>query len=292
MFAGFQSRPLPLLAVMVLFAGLVPALGDDRGDSSGHVEGRFAIDGCEFEPTHVYALSTDSLGDEATLLIFTDRPLDLGLAYAFDAMQSAAEELTLGEDRAKKGLTLTIVNRIGNHHFWCEDSATGSTAQVSGSEGAAELELSELDAERVSGTWRFDGSPAAHSGRSWSLQFAVDIADPAAAAKPLPSGGGKAGKAYLRYTKDLKKGDVPALRAFINNPWYLTEDATEQEIADDLELMRSQSLSDLKIRGGLADDTAAIVEIEGVKDGSTTRRQVLLKLHDGRWTYGGARPSK
>lgn len=254
----------------------VSAAGDE-------VAGRFAARDCVFEPSHVAAVRAAAPDDE-TKLIFTTEPLDIGLAYAFDPQQAALEELTLSETPARAGLIVTLRGDIANHFFFCDGT------QSSGGASGDELALTEDTPRRVAGTWtRTETNDPAGPGLSWDLRFATDVTDPTAGATDLPPGGGAAGAAYLTYLEDLAEGDVPALRKFVANPYYLAEDAGPEEIALDLELLRADAPTSASVVGGIADDGGALLEVEAtLTDGSMQKRRVLLKRTADGWTYGGS----
>ncbi len=287
---GWTASPIRSLiaAHWVWIAALVaiPAAGTNQ------VSGHFTAEGCRFEPSHIYAVQTpSSLGTgEDTMMILTRQPLDLDLAYAVNPRQTALEDLTLAEPRAEMGLIVTITNGIANHFFWCTKEPP-TTVQISGHEGEAVFALGEETRGRIAGDWTLEEKTTSFGESvSWALRFAVDITDPTVSAKKLSKSGGKVGKAYLRYLKDLRKGNVAAVRTFINNPWFLKATGTEKEIAEDLEMIRAREPKQVKISGGLADEGAAILEIEStLDDGTTATLRVLLKKVDGHWVDGGWR---
>lgn len=278
---GLTLTP-PLVAIL-----LATAAGAEVG-------GYFAADGCHFEPTHLAAFRVGPLHTSRSpnsgadlVLVFSDRPLAGGLPYAIDPMQAALEELTLTDQRAAKGLIVTVTGSAADHFFWCTDQETGTTTQTSGHEAGAELSLSGGRAERITGVWSLAEGAGTDPALSWRFELSAAVVDPVLGAETLRRGGGEPGKAYLAFLERLREGDVAAVRRFIANPWYLAEDATAEEIAADLETMRDSQPARARVTGGLADDRAAILDVEATaSDGTEGRQRVLLHRKTGSWTFG------
>ena len=265
-------------------AGLLLALAAAPAPAGSGVQGHFTAGDCRLEPTHVYAFETPARGGDAapgTLLVLTTRPLEVGLEYSFDPRQSALEALTGKEPRAEMGLVATVAGGTASYFFWC-----GAT-QTSGSDGGARLTVQEDTDRRFAAVWTTPERGPESQLPSWDLRVTADVADPMAAARPLPEGGGEPGRAYLRYLEDLRKGDVAALRRFIDNPYYLAEDATAAQIAEDLEGMRGVQPKSAVITKGMADAGAAILHADATMyDGTRKEQRVLLKRAGDRWVFG------
>lgn len=275
--------PRGLVAAAATVALILPA----RLAAENRVSGSFRLGDSTFEPTHVAAFRVPSpreSGARETLIVFSVRPLTIGLAYAFDAKQAAIEEI--GSDAEGRGLFLTLINGIPNYHFF--DNSV--PVQDSGSFGTDELVLEDGDGDRIAGRWRLEATEnPLGEPRELDLRFDAAFADPLASSEPLPAGGGEAGAAYLGYLASLREGDVPAVRRFIDNPYYLRADAAADEIAEDLELIRASSPRTAEVTGGRLDATAAILEVEATTpEGSTEARRVLLRRKDGSWVFGGS----
>jgi hypothetical protein len=251
------------------------------------VTGSILADGCTFRPSHVAVVYSE----EGSMVLFTDRGLDVGLAYAFDPHQAALEELTGGELRSPMGLLLTLSKEGPSYFYFCADAETGATTQISGSDRNATLEIAVDSDTTLAGRWALTRTTdPSGSSRSWDLGFEAPRIDPARAARDLPRGGGEPGRAYLSYLKNLAAGDIDALRSFIDNPYYLAKDATRAELDSDLVDMRASQPASAVVVGGRVDATAAILEIAALlPDGSRNRQRILLTRVDDRWTFGGAK---
>lgn len=238
-------------------------------DPRGEVQGHFTNKNHRFEPTHVYAFRMkNSIFGEQTHLVFVGSPLDIGLLYVTSPVRSATEATI------EMGLELRIRDKeSGAFALW------GDNVNLHGGP-YKEVTIEENSEQRVAGKWigtEFDFD--------FNLHFDAIIADPIAHAKPLPTGGGRPGRAFLEFLKNVREGEnVDELRRFLNSKHVLKEGANEEEIRDDLEYLRNSRPVEVKIAGGWVDRQGAIFDGLATKsNGDQKKLRVTLQRSDKGW---------
>jgi hypothetical protein len=248
-------------------------------DFSGEVSGFFAAGDCRFEPSRVFGVhSIAPDGAPVTILLFSDRALEVDLSYAFDPSQAFREAMSVEGAVAPAGLIVTLENGFPNAFFWCWDATSGTTTQKSGGTTAADFELTENTASRLAGAWTL----ADDGDWSWDLRFDVAVIEPSALSDRLPRDGGEPGRRYLEFLEHLAAGDLEGLREISADP--NDESWSDAGASRRLELMRELEPTSAEVTGGWEGASTAIVELTGTMiDGSVEERHVLLERRDDRW---------
>ena len=98
---------------------------------------------------------------------------------------------------------------------------------------------------------------------------------------PLPPDGGDPGRAYLAWVDAVHSGDPERLKPLVSPDMAEMLDTKDKaELAEELELMKSMTPTELKILSGSSDGKTAILEVEGKMDGEKLRGEITL-VKDG-----------
>lgn len=120
--------------------------------------------------------------------------------------------------------------------------------------------------------------------------------------KPLPMGGGEAGRAFVEYMSALENARTleEAARVIKNGKASMTEEAqtmdetklqaaTAKEKKDAFELVRIfYVIDDVKITGGFINQGRATLNVVGVQDKDEVKGEVNMHLEGGQWKVGKA----
>ena len=116
-------------------------------------------------------------------------------------------------------------------------------------------------------------SPVLKEPHPYDFTFKAPLSDlNAPIGDPLPPGGGEPGKAYIAWVEAVHSGDPQRLKPLVS-----------PELAEELELMKSMTPTDLKILSGSSDGKTAILEVEGKMEGETLRGEITLSKEGEHW---------
>lgn len=262
---------------LALLCAAAAANAADRG--SGH----FRKGEVRLEVAHVVAVANeeDDAGDR-TFVYLASVPLDAGrIAAAFHS--GSAVEQQLGEGSA--GYVRVCIDAEGGECglYFSHNNPSASF----NSSGYGELKLEPAPAGRVAGRWVL-AEPNDFFGETYDFDLAFDVAVTPPPGKPLPAGGGEAGKAYQAWTAAVAKGDVARLRGLVGSEyegWRLQSD-DEGDVRSALKDLRDGTPVAAKILGGRIDGDNAILKVEGRdRDDILRRGRVRMQRAEGTWRY-------
>lgn len=105
-------------------------------------------------------------------------------------------------------------------------------------------------------------------------------------AKPLPAGGGDAGKAYLEFCSAEKSGDKKMLLKYLTGEQYTLYSSPDMSISKGVWIWKESSAADytnLTVTGGMSNGKKAVLKVQALKKGARTIGNVSLVLEGGQW---------
>jgi hypothetical protein len=105
-------------------------------------------------------------------------------------------------------------------------------------------------------------------------------------ARPLPTGGGNAGKAYLEFCQAERAGNKKELVKYLTGAQFDLYNNPGLTIKKGAFIWKESSALDyanLEIVSGVANDEEAILEVQAVRQGYRTTGKVFMILEDGQW---------
>lgn len=201
-----------------------------------------------------------------------ERALDRGSAIDDQASQAKGTvvELIFGADGTLKRLNAQV--------------RAGGTIKALSTSAGFKADIKTNTPERIAGRVRSDG-PQSFSNDKFTFDFTFDIAvapEPAPG-KPLPAGGGDAGKAYVALIAALQKGDVDAIARF----WPKEKAAQmlaarkEPDFKQNLDMVKAFSPKTVTVKGGTIRGDVADLDVVGKDaDGNVMDGKVRM-IKDG-----------
>ena len=119
----------------------------------------------------------------------------------------------------------------------------------------------------------------------YDLSFDLPLSDPnAPIGDPLPAGGGEPGVAFVGWCDAVHSDDMDRLKPYMTDDQIaMFETVDPDQIAEDLEMMKMMTPTEVEILGGSSDGQTAILDVEGTIGGETMRGEITMELMDGRW---------
>lgn len=260
------------------------------------VSGHFHVGDQRLEPSHATAIRIRDQNAPRrflTYVVLSQQSVDGQAAIAsFDPYTTIINDPGLRE--------------AGAVRLWIgDDGAISTNAQFdwsgtqyldSGETGAFVTEFTRRETDRIAGRVRYK-EPIEVDGVASDLDVSFDV--PVLSAprgKPLPNGGGDAGKAYLAFSMAVEKGDFASAQKslsaqqatdFAKDDW----ETEEENASASLELLGVALLKKAKVTGGEAFDDHVVLEVEGeMFEGVNGLSLVRMVEETGGWRYdGGAR---
>jgi len=79
----------------------------------------------------------------------------------------------------------------------------------------------------------------------------------------------------------IHSGGVDQLKKLV--PAEMAAQLEGDEAADQLDLLRAMTPTDIKVLGGESDGQTAILKVEGMMDGEAVKGEITLEKMGGRW---------
>lgn len=272
------SQRFALLA-LTLFGAIGAAVAADTG--SGHF--RMGVGGVQVR--HAIAVRREQHVDPAKDEIFvyiSDHPLDAAkTAAAFDPDDSVSEQY--GE-RSGGYVRICITPDGGECGMYYRRRDPDDSFNTS---GYGELKLDTQTGQRIAGRWVL-AEPEDFFGKAYDYDLRFDAAIAQPPGTPLPAGGGDAGTVYRAYAAAVTKGDIAALRAFMDEDarWRLADDDNER-VKETLKSLRDEQPQQPTIVRGRIHGDEAVLWVEGVDRDEIRREGRVRMLREGRgWRVG------
>lgn len=272
------SQRFALLA-LTLFGLVGAAAAADTG--SGHF--RMGVSGVQVR--HAIAVRREQHIDPAKDEIFvyvSDHPLDAAKAAAtFDPDDSVSEQY--GE-RSGGYVRICITPDGGECGMYYRRRDPDDSFNTS---GYGELKLDTQTGQRIAGRWLL-AEPEDFFGKAYDYDLRFDAAIAQPPGTPLPAGGGDAGTAYRAYAAAVAKGDIVALRGFMDEDarWRLPDDDNER-VKETLKSLRDEQPQQPTIVRGRIHGDEAVLWVEGVDRDEIRREGRVRMLREGRnWRVG------
>lgn len=275
------------LSMLAFLLAIVPAA------RAAEVGGHFSVGDQRVEPRHATAIRIRDQNAPRrfeTYVVLSELPVDGAAAIAaFDPYTTIINDPGLREGGA-------IRLSIG------DDGSLSSNAQLdwrgtqyvnSDRIGDLVAEITTRAADRIAGRVRYK-APVEIDGVATDLDVRFDVPVLAAArGKPLPAGGGDAGKAYLAFAAAVEKGDFAAAQRSLSAaqaPQFAKDDweSEEENASSGLDILRAWLLEKPKVGAGEAFDDHVVLEVEGeMFPGMQGLSLVRMVREDGAWRYDG-----
>lgn len=167
--------------------------------------------------------------------------------------------------------------------------APGTNMSQSGSAPIGELKLTRSDAKGAAGHYALKGDVSCDF--NFDLGYAAPTAKGAARAvsaggRPMPAGGGEAGKVFQANVAAMQKGDIDAMLATVSKDQaeQMRAQRKDPEFPAMLEMMKAFAPKSVKVTGGEDFGDHAELTLEGVDQGgskSTGTAQMIKEA--GQW---------
>jgi len=289
LFAGVQRRAVAVAVVLLALAPLAQA-DSIRGDCRYKGESIRFSDGVVFqEPGYFDKSRSDVVVTLATFAI--DKT---ALAAAQDKSDAVSDQ----RFAADEGRTL-MLRLAGGKVSALGYSGGGMSFSTSGS-NVGKLQTRANDASHVDAGFTLDGDPdELQCALDFDLAYATKVAataagaaagggatGPAAKGKPLPPGGGDAGKVFQANLAAMRKGDFDAMLATVTQAQ--AEKMRAQKNAPDfaamLEMMKAFAPKSANVTGGQDFGDRAELVIEALdQSGDKASGTSTLRKEGGQW---------
>jgi hypothetical protein len=268
---------------------------------AGSVTGKFVLDG---KPLAVGEVVAFRMRDQfnprefQTYVMLSATPLDkAALGAALDPYLIAINDpAVMHSDHI--GFSVEASGEVGMNARVGEVQYIDSSGKIMGQRGSLIANCKENTATRVACTVKTEKPVKSMDGPAWSVDytFEADVMS-RAAGKPLPAGGGDAGKALLALRSAIGGNDLGKILALLTpeEAGSYQEDwrTPEENLASAKDLLDFRVPKKPKVTGGeaLADDRA-ILEVEGEPyDGGKMLYLVEMTRVDGKWLFASSSPA-
>ena len=269
--------------VLLAFVAAMPVLAaDNAGECRHHGQALNLIDGYAYRAPDEYAE-----GRMLVHVVLSSVALDRSVLVGAKEIDDAIREQVWDNDGGQVALTIDGNELTSLNAFL----PPGTSASRSGT-AFGDLSLKRSDDTGVAGTLRFEPEDKGDLGCDvhFDLKYATaaDAKAPAAAraGKPLPAGGGDAGKVFQANLAAMRKGDIPGLLATLNaeQAGKLRQDQNKPDFKAMLGMMQAFAPKSLKVTGGRDLGERAELDLEGQdQDGSPTSGMATMVKEGGAW---------
>ena len=264
---------LAFLLGFVLYAAVPAGAGEEAS-----VQGHLIANGKTVELPYVYVYALHEgfydKADPTWKVLFVEHPI---------------EERELDEpvfDSAYVELGITDTAEFGERKIQVYSQNIRFAADAGGNVSGGdypELEIESTGPERFAGhVYHPQEQKLFDDTYQYDLTFSAPLSDPnAPIGDPLPADGGAPGKAYLAWVAAIHSGEVDQLKKLV--PAEMAAQLEGDEAAEQLELMRAMTPTDIKILGGESDGRTAILRVEGMMDGEAVKGEITLEKMGEHW---------
>ncbi|HJU39670.1 MAG TPA: hypothetical protein VJ724_08870 [Tahibacter sp.] len=276
-----MKRVLPGLLSMLAVAAPAFAAGN-AGECSHGEQVLKIVDGYAYRKPDEYAE-----GRVMVHVVLSSVALDRGKLAGAKEVDDAIREQVWDNDGGQVALTIDGAEVTSLNAFLPPGTSTSR-----GGTGFGELTLARNDDAGVAGTFRY----TAESERELGCDVRFDLAYATAAdakkaaaaraGKPLPAGGGDAGKVFQANLAAMRKGDVAGLLATLNakQAAELRQEQNKPDFKEMLGMMQAFAPKSLKVTGGRDLGERAELDLEGEdQDGSSTSGTATMVREGGAW---------
>ena len=265
-----------------LLAAMPALAADNAGECRQRNQALIVVDGYAYRAPDEYAE-----GRVLIHVVLTSVALDRGKLAGAKEIDDAIREQVWDNDGGQVALTIDGKDVTSMHAFVPPGTSTSRSGTAFG-----ELTLKRSDDAGVAGTFRYppdkDGDLGCDVRFDLKYASAADAkAAPAArAGKPLPAGGGEAGKVLQANLAAMRKGDVAGLFATLNaeQAGKLRQDQDKPDFKAMLGMMQAFAPKSLTVTGGRDLGDRAELDVEGQdEDGSATRGTATMVKEGGAW---------
>ena len=272
-----------LFGMMSALAVAMPAFAAGNGGECGHGDQVLKIvDGYAYRAPDEYAE-----GRMLVHVVLASVALDRGKLAGAKEIDDAIRDQVWDNDGGQVALTIDGAEVTSLNAFLPPGTSTSR-----GGTGFGELSLARNDDTGVAGTFRY----VAQSDRELGCDVRFDLAyataadakkaATAGAGKPLPAGGGDAGKVFQANLAAMRKGDVAGLLATLNakQAAELRRDQDKPDFKAILGMMQAFAPKSLKVTGGRDLGERAELDLDGEdQDGSRTTGTATMVREGGAW---------
>jgi hypothetical protein len=231
----------------------------------------------------------DSFDDTKKMTVVTLVTVKLDRAALDGALDR--EDALDGQVRDGKGTAIQLMfGADGSLRSLNAQIRTESGFQSFSTSGALKADLKANTAERIAGRVQSGGTKTFSSDK-YAFDFTFDIAvtpEPPPG-KPLPAGGGDAGKAYVAYVAALQKGDVDAVARY----WpkeradQLLAAKKDPDFKEKFSMLKLFSPKTVTVKGGTIRDDSADLDVVGKDaDGNVMDGKVRMVREGTVWKLG------
>jgi hypothetical protein len=278
--------------IAVLLAGLGLAAAPSQAQS---VSGAFTMSGKSLKPTHVAAFRMRNQNAPRTMetyVMLTLAPVDIKKISAdIDPYAVAINDpAVMNKDYLAFQVSDAGETRVNAHVGGTQ--YIDSSASIMGMPGSLVATCKENTPARIACSVKTAKPVKPMSGPEWTLDvtFAAAVAS-RAPGKPLPAGGGPAGKALLELITAVGGKSLPPILAGLTLDRAKSYQESYRTPAENLEsakdILGARLPKKPKITGGetLADDHV-VLEVEGEPFANSKMLYLVeMRLVDGRWRY-------
>ncbi|MDC8014062.1 hypothetical protein [Tahibacter soli] len=264
-------------------AAAMPALAADNGGECRRGDQVLNLtDGYAYRAPDEYAD-----GRMMVHVVLSSVALDRGKLAGAKEIEDAIREQVWDKDGGQVALTIDGNDVTSVNAFLPPGTSTSRSGTAFG-----ELKLARSDDRGVAGTFRYP--PAGDGDLGCDVRFDIAYATAADAkaataartGKPLPAGGGDAGKVFQANLAAMRKGDIPGLLATLNaeQAGKLRQDQNKPDFKAMLGMMQAFAPKSLKVTGGRDLGDRAELDLEGQdQDGSATSGTATMVKEGGAW---------
>lgn len=277
-----MNRPLRLLLPALVVA--MPAMGAGNAGECRHGDKVLSVsDGYAYRAPDEYAEGRVMLH-----VVLSSVALDRAKLAGAKEIEDAIREQVWDKDGGQVALTIDGSDVTSLNAFLPPGTSTSRSGTAFG-----ELKLARNDDRGVAGTFRYQPDRDGDLGCDVRFDIAYATAADAKAAstaasagKPLPAGGGEAGKVFQANLAAMKKGDIPGLFATLNaeEAGKLRKEQNQPDFKAMLGMMQAFAPQSLKVTGGRDFGERAELDLEGKdQDGSSTSGTATMVKEGGAW---------
>jgi len=262
-------------ALVLVLAGALPPLVAHAGSTTGsctYEDKKIAfVDGVIFQEADPY--DDDK---KVTTVALASTKLDAGRIAAAENHGGAVTDQVLDQfhgqrDGPQLGLIRITFGEKGVSGYYTY-IAPGTNMSQSGSPPIGELKLTRTDAKGAAGHYTLKGEVSCDF--TFDLAYAVPTAKGAAkvsspGGKPIPAGGGEAGKVFQANVAAMQKGDIDAMLATVSKDQaeQMRAQRKDPEFPAMLEMMKAFAPKSVKVTGGEDFGDHAELTLEGIDQG-------------------------